>query len=543
MNIYCRSDGKIFHVDPERIYQGSMGVNTVRFIGQFPSSAQVLVAYKLPNGNLTSPKVLTHVAEFEEIKTEDGGVFSVWETRIGAVPKIDDDGHPLTDRNGRLIYDLDKTITEYSGEASMQFYVYFATDRVSVGTQVYNSQGGMLTTEKVTFNIEQGVPAIMPSVSELTSTEAEVLIAEIFGIIGSHKQEFESLKTDLEGSIKEVDDLVEDIENKLAVGELTGPPGEAGPPGRDGVLKLIPVNELPTEDIDTEAMYLLRIADEGNRFQAYMYIEEEWEPFEQVELSADLREYVKFIDIGGGLLVDKDKVQVYTHNSYGLNVSGSGLLMIQMATSAEIEAQTSTFKPIVPSTVSKAVKEGIVNSTETWSDDTTDESGAVVKGDKTKARELIGAVGTTDMASAIYSNSTGKYEGIPGLFMFDGNSVGGIFKSTTTSGDGPNRFRISKALQAEIDARTVSNYYDYGISGANHCKPIVPANLDYAVMSALANSKDADGTIWTEERKVKACETIGAMRASDSSSLIKYEEWAFMLEDGKTITKLVAVKE
>ena len=71
MNIYCRSDGKIFHVDPERIYQGSMGVNTVRFIGQFPSSAQVLVAYKLPNGNLTSPKVLTHVAEFEEIKTDD----------------------------------------------------------------------------------------------------------------------------------------------------------------------------------------------------------------------------------------------------------------------------------------------------------------------------------------------------------------------------------------------------------------------------------------------------------------------------------------
>lgn len=234
MNIFCRSDGKILHIDPEVVYQGSMGVNTIRFIGQFPSSAQVLCAYKLPNGNMTSPKVLTHVPTREEIKAPDGGVYNVWETRIGATPKIGDDGKPLMDENGHIIYDLDKTITEHYGEVLVQFYVYFADDETSVGEQVYNKKGGMLATDGVTFTITKGVPALMPKVSELTTTETEQLLGEIFGAIASRVSELDNLKEDVNNATTAVNDLVSSVEEKIANGDLTGPQGPQGIQGIQG---------------------------------------------------------------------------------------------------------------------------------------------------------------------------------------------------------------------------------------------------------------------------------------------------------------------
>lgn len=50
------------------------------------------------------------------------------------------------------------------------------------------------------------------------------------------------------------------------------------------------------------------------------------------------------------------------------------------------------------SNTDQIVKYGLTDCRIAWTDDTKDESGAVVKGDKTKARELIGAVGVTDYA-------------------------------------------------------------------------------------------------------------------------------------------------
>ena len=235
MNIFCRSDGKILHIDPEAVYQGSMGVNTIRFIGQFPSSAQVLVAYQLPNGNMTSPKVLTHVPTREEIKAPDGGVYNVWKTRIGATPKIGDDGKPLTDENGHIIYDLDKTITEHYGDVLAQFYVYFADDATSVGEQVYNKKGGMLATDGATFTITKGVPALMPSVSELTTTESEQLLGEIFGAIASRVSELDNLKEDVDSATTAVNELVASVEEKIANGDLTGPQGPQGEQGEQGI--------------------------------------------------------------------------------------------------------------------------------------------------------------------------------------------------------------------------------------------------------------------------------------------------------------------
>ena len=150
MNIYCRGDGYIFHIDPERIYQGSAGVNTIRFIGCFPSTAQVLVSYKLPNGLLTSPKILTFVSKLEEVSAPDnGGKYSVWETVLGAVPRLDIDGKVLQDGNGNIVYDLDYTITENYGTAEMQFFIYPASYSVAIDDIIYNvGEGSLATSER-----------------------------------------------------------------------------------------------------------------------------------------------------------------------------------------------------------------------------------------------------------------------------------------------------------------------------------------------------------------------------------------------------------
>lgn len=202
MNIYCRGDGYIFHIDPERIYQGSAGVNTIRFIGCFPSTAQVLVSYKLPNGLLTSPKILTFVSKLEEVSApENGGKYSVWETVLGAVPRLDIDGKVLQDGNGNIVYDLDYTITENYGTAEMQFFIYPASYSVAIDDIIYNVGEGSLATAKMFFTIEKGDPALIPPIEELTSNDAKILLAEILNMVSSSNQNIDVVETELNEKI------------------------------------------------------------------------------------------------------------------------------------------------------------------------------------------------------------------------------------------------------------------------------------------------------------------------------------------------------
>ena len=220
MNIYCSSDGTIFHVDTERIYQGSAGVNVVRFIGRFPSNAQVLVSYKLPNGALTGPKILTPIAEIEEIKSANGGIFSVWETVIGATPRIGSDKKPLTEiddkGNVKTVYDLDYTITENYGVVEMQFFVYPAGETLTIDQQIYNVYGGCLATASTTFTVEKGVPITAPTIEELTTTDGERLIGDILGIVSSYATEVENQNKKINDEFENQNKKINDIE-QLAV--------------------------------------------------------------------------------------------------------------------------------------------------------------------------------------------------------------------------------------------------------------------------------------------------------------------------------------
>ena len=182
MNIFCRADGTIFHVDTEPIYQGSVGVNKIRFIGQFPKSAQVLMSYTLPNGNTTHPKLMTAVADVAEVNAPDGGKFSVWESYIGASPKTDDNGNILKSDDGQVLYDLDYTITEYFGKLQVQFYVYGAARAVVVDGVTQNTGFGRLATATYVVDIQKGNAAIPYDFTEHLDDSTK-LLERILGVL------------------------------------------------------------------------------------------------------------------------------------------------------------------------------------------------------------------------------------------------------------------------------------------------------------------------------------------------------------------------
>lgn len=201
MIFFCDSGGNIFNVIPSRIYQGSAGANTIRFVGQFPSSSQVLVAYKLPNGVYTQPKYMAHVDELEEVQAPNGGKYSVWESVIGATPKYDDQGVPITDAQGNQEYKLDYAVTETPGEVTVQFYVYGPMQQGGV-------PGARLATASSSFTVEKGVPVIL----EVSNQQSyEDLLAEILYAFSSIETRVGNLETWQEQADQDIDNLETDV--------------------------------------------------------------------------------------------------------------------------------------------------------------------------------------------------------------------------------------------------------------------------------------------------------------------------------------------
>lgn len=213
MNFYCDSGGVIFHVDPERIFQGSAGVNKIRFVGQFPSNAQVLVSYKLPNGIWTVPKYMTFVSALEEVQAPNGGIFSVWESLLGATPKVDSSGAPVL-VDGVQQYELDYTITQNAGTVDVQFFVYAPAEQSNV------QNGARLATEISSITVEKGVPVVVPEYSE--TDDYEVLLQQILNALTGIVSEYQDVEQRLTTAENNIGVLQEDTANlRTELDELT----------------------------------------------------------------------------------------------------------------------------------------------------------------------------------------------------------------------------------------------------------------------------------------------------------------------------------
>ena len=119
---------------------------------------------------------------------------------------------------------------------------------------------------------------------------------------------------------------VEGPEGKQGPEGPQGPQGVEGPQGKAGAVKFIPVNELPTENIELDAIYLLpsEEPEEQNIFYEYVYINGAWEKTGG-GASVDLSNYATtdYVDdaianAGGG----SEEIKVYVTNK---SLTGAGI--------------------------------------------------------------------------------------------------------------------------------------------------------------------------------------------------------------------------
>ena len=158
-----------------------------------------------------------------------------------------------------------------------------------------------------------------------------------------------------------------------------GPEGKQGPKGEPGSVKFIIANELPTENIDESAIYMIPAGttSEGNTYAEYIYVNGKWESLGSASVNVDLADYVKNTDYA-----TKDTAGVVKiNNNYGVNISPSTQqLQVAAASNSQIDNKASTFNPIVPYRLDYAVKVGMTTNTEEWTEE-----------EKTSARDLINA--------------------------------------------------------------------------------------------------------------------------------------------------------
>ena len=262
--------------------------------------------------------------------------------------------------------------------------------------------------------------------------------------------------------------LIAMIESGMVRGEQ-GEKGEKGEKGDAGSIKFIimpasetddPKDALPKENIDESAIYMVPDPDgsEDNLFIEYAYANGKWEPLGKISVQFDPNEFVKKDQYANGQRAGL----VRSNPNGGAQISeyGEGLIYLTMAEEKEIINKVNRYKPIVPENLDYAMMAGLANclKPELWTDDTTDENGETVQGTKSKARELLGAVGVNDKA--------------------DKDKLGLVLKAHVNE---TNAYRWGYYIDAYI--------------------------LPFGVRSFLVNPPAH--VDWTDEHKTKAQETLG----------------------------------
>lgn len=131
MIFFVANDGTIIKGMLSPVYQGAANSNTIYLIAPFATNTAVTVAFRLPNGVVTSPAAMTAQNALQGIvNAETGQTYAGW------------------------TYDLPNGITELYGTVTAQFFFYSA-------------EAGVITaTSATSFEVGRGVPAVLPETPE-----------------------------------------------------------------------------------------------------------------------------------------------------------------------------------------------------------------------------------------------------------------------------------------------------------------------------------------------------------------------------------------
>jgi hypothetical protein len=123
-----------------------------------------------------------------------------------------------------------------------------------------------------------------------------------------------------------------------------------------------PVDELPTENISSTTVYLLKVGTESPAmYEEYIHVNGAWELLGAAKI--DLTEYVKFTDYASF-----QKGGVVRIGSYGISNFHDGIIGITEPNENEIKNKTS-YRAITVKTLDKAVKIGLTTNSEILTDE------------------------------------------------------------------------------------------------------------------------------------------------------------------------------
>ena len=141
MIILTNAQGDVLNTIPDKVYQGSNLANQIVIVSPWSANLQVTIAYKLPNGDFTEPKLMTAFATNPLPENLQANAWSI---------------------------DIDEPVTENFGLVEFQF-------KASNGTQI-------IATGGCSFTVQHGVAPILPATPSQTIYEQ---ILEAISVLSS----------------------------------------------------------------------------------------------------------------------------------------------------------------------------------------------------------------------------------------------------------------------------------------------------------------------------------------------------------------------
>ena len=141
MIILTNAQGDVLNTIPDKVYQGSNLANQIVIVSPWSANLQVTIAYKLPNGDFTEPKLMTAFATNPLPENLQANAWSI---------------------------DIDESVTENFGLVEFQFKAYN-------GTQI-------IATGGCSFTVQHGVAPILPATPSQTIYEQ---ILEAISVLSS----------------------------------------------------------------------------------------------------------------------------------------------------------------------------------------------------------------------------------------------------------------------------------------------------------------------------------------------------------------------
>ena len=249
-----------------------------------------------------------------------------------------------------------------------------ATNTATAYFTVLPSDYAFAEDGSIDANLAQQMQAAMAEHGELVSKQLSAIQATLDADLEDHKTEVRDEMTEQDVKIDAANEqaaeavrTANEVVARANAGEFNGRVGDKGEKGDPGSIKFIIVTELPTEDIDESAIYLVPAENpsEDNKFIEYFYANGGWEILPGGGINVNLDDYVKRTDYAGS--DNGGVVKVNAQN--GMSVDGKVNLFINPANNSMIAQKTADRRAITPAYLDYAVKIGITTNTEALTDE------------------------------------------------------------------------------------------------------------------------------------------------------------------------------